>query len=106
MAGGVTTAVDVTRLVERLAHRLAASGARHPVAAAVAIACRGNTARDLDSFASWVGLPHPLLMACEAGEVAFADLPDAVLTHHEGLDLLALADLDLDCAARSAGNVR
>ena len=105
MAGGLTTAVDVTRLVERLADRLARRGAPHPVAAAVAMACRGNTGRDLASFAAWLDVPRSLVVACEEGDVAFADLPDALLAHHDGIDLLALADLDLDYAARAGGNL-
>ena len=106
MAGGLSTAVDVTRLVERLADRLAGSGARHPVAAAVAIACRGNSGRDQDAFARWVGVPSALVAACEAGRVAFGELPDDLVAHHAGLDLLALADLDAAYASRWKGNVR
>ena len=106
MAGSLSTAVDVTRLVERLADRLARSGASHPVAAAVAMACRGNTGRDLDSFARWVGVSRSQVAACEAGDVAFGDLPDEVVAHHAGLDLLALADLDADYTVRPRGNPR
>lgn len=103
MAGSVMNAVDVTRLVERLAQHLHRSGATHPVAAAVSIACRGSTGRDIDAFAAWVGLPRSVVMACEAGDIAFADLPAEVVAEHGGLDLLGLADLDFYYA--SDGNV-
>jgi hypothetical protein len=106
MAGGLTTAVDVTRLLERLADRLARAGAGHPVAAAVAMACRGDTGRDIDSFAAWAGLPRAVVAACEAGEVEFGDLPDEIVEHHGGIDLLAMADLDHEYAMRPRGNVR
>jgi hypothetical protein len=99
----MTAAVDTTRLVERLAAQLATGAVRHPVAAALAIACRGNAAMDIVEFAGSIGLDVPTVEACEAGDVAFGDLPPPLVADHEGLDLLALADLDASyTAGRSA----
>ena len=47
----MTAGVDCTRLVERLAAQYADAAMWHPVAAAVAIACRGHTSLDLVAFA-------------------------------------------------------
>jgi hypothetical protein len=96
----MTTDVDCTRLVERLAAHFATGSMRHPVAAAVAIACRGNAALDLRDFAIAVGVDVPSVAACEAGDVAFGDLPAPLVADHEGLDLLALADLDASYTSR------
>jgi hypothetical protein len=98
--------VDCTRLVERLAAQFATGATWHPVAAAVAIACRGNASLDLVPFARTVGLDVPTVAACEAGEVAFGDLPAPLVASHEGLDLLALADLDATYASRRNVQVR
>src|SRR5690606_17182764 len=89
-----STTIDVTRLVERLAARLTSSRVRHPVAAAVAIACRGNAGVDQAVFAARLGVDVGTIAACEAGDVAFDDLPAELVADHDGLDLLALADLD------------
>lgn len=106
MARGVSsTTTDVTRLVERLAAQLARSHARHPVAAAVAIACRGNAGLDPAEFAERLGLPVSTVVACEAGAVPFDELPAALVADHDGLDLLALADLD-DAYAHAPGGDR
>jgi hypothetical protein len=99
MVRGVTAPPDLTRLVERLAARLADEGARHPVAAAVAIACRGRSGLDRAPFAASIGIDTDIVTACERGDVAFADLPAPLVADHEGLDLLALADLDAAGAA-------
>ena len=101
----MSTTIDVTRLVERLAARLARSGARHPVAAAVAIACRGNAGVDPAAFAERLGLAVSTVIACEAGAVPFDDLPAALVADRDGLDLLALADLDTAYAAAPIGDV-
>ena len=92
--------VDTTRLVERLAAQFATSAMHHPVAAAVAIACRGNASLDVREFAIAVGVDVPTVAECEAGNVAFGDLPAPLVAGHEGLDLLALADLDAAYASR------
>jgi hypothetical protein len=98
--------LDVTRLVERLAGRLARAGSAHPVAAAVAIACRGNAALDVEQFARVVAVEPDVVRACEDGRVAFGDLPAMLVEGHDGLDLLALADLDAQIPARrSAQNM-
>jgi hypothetical protein len=96
----MTVDVDCTRLVERLAAQFARGPMRHPVAAAVAIACRGNAAVGLRDFALAVDVDVPTVAACEAGDVAFGDLPAPLVSAHEGLDLLALADLDAAYASR------
>jgi hypothetical protein len=100
MVRSMTTTPDRTRLVERLAARFATAGVAHPVAAAVAVACRGNTGLELDEFARSVGLDPDIVQACEAGDVAFGDLPATLVEHHEGLDLFALADLAAAYASR------
>ncbi|HEX7096596.1 MAG TPA: hypothetical protein VF183_11980, partial [Acidimicrobiales bacterium] len=74
------------------------NGARHPVAAAVAIACRGNTGLEREAFAASIGVDVAMVDACETGAVPFEELPDAI-TEHGGLDLFALADLDATYAA-------
>jgi hypothetical protein len=104
MVRGVTAPPDLTRLVERLAAQMERAGARHPVAAAVAIACRGRAGVELPAFAQSLGLDPALVSACEAGDVPFGDLPAALVAEHAGLDLLALADLDRSCEdERKAG---
>lgn len=106
MVRGVTAASDLTRLVERLAARLRADGVRHPVAAALALACRGRTGLDIAPFAASVGLDPDVVAACEAGEVAFGELPAALVAEHDDLDLLALADLDCSGEAPPKANER
>ena len=101
----MSTGIDVTRLVERLAARLARSHAPHPVAAAVAIACRGNAGLDTADFANRLGLAVSTVVACEAGAVPFDELPAELVADHDGLDLLALADLDAMYAAEGVGDV-
>jgi hypothetical protein len=101
----MTAAVDTTRLVERLAAQMATGAVRHPVAAALAIACRGTASMDVADFATSVGLDVPTVAACEAGDVAFGDLPARLVADHDGLDLLALADLDAWYASRRSAQV-
>jgi hypothetical protein len=106
MVRSVTTTPDRTRLVERLAAQFAARGVAHPVAAAVAVACRGNSGLDVDDFARERALEVAVVRACEAGAVAFGDLPASLVEDHEGLDLLALADLAASYASgRNVGEV-
>jgi hypothetical protein len=100
MVRSMTTSPDRTRLVERLAAQYAASGVTHPVAAAVAVACRGNASLELEAFARERGLDVAQVRACEAGEVAFGELPAALVEDHDGLDLLTLADLAATYASR------
>ena len=101
----MTADVDTTRLVERLAAQFATGSVHHPVAAAVAIACRGNASMGLVEFAASVGLDVPTVASCEAGDVAFGDLPAPLVAGHEGLDLLALADLDAAYRSTRAAQV-
>jgi hypothetical protein len=46
-----------------------------------------------------VAVDAATVRACEAGSVAFGDLPASLVAGHEGLDLLALADLDTQLAS-------
>lgn len=93
-SGGYTT--NVSTLTERIAIRLAATGAEHAVSAAITIALRGESGLVPADFAADVGLPLADLRALEAGTVAFVDLPPAICDrmHAAGLEPLLLVDLD------------
>lgn len=69
---------DLTALCERLARRLDAEGAPHPLVAAVALAVRGHLGLDPSAAADHLGVDAAELAAVEAGEVAWADVPPAV----------------------------
>ncbi len=91
---------DATAMCELLGKRLAASGAPHPMAGAVALAARGHLGLDQEVFAGLVGIEVSDLSEAEAGMVPFGRLPrelDWILEDIKGLDLLALA-----AAARDA----
>jgi len=82
-------------MCELLSKRLAATGAVHPVAGAVALAARGHLGMSRDEFAELNGLDSCLVAAAEEGRVPFGRLPseiDWVLDDIKGLDLLSLAD--------------
>ena len=87
---------NVNTLTERIAIRLASQGAEHAVAAAIAIALRGQSRLDLGGFAAEIGLTIADMRALEAGTIAFVDLPAAVAQrmHDAGLEPLLLVDLD------------
>lgn len=85
--------VDVVAFVERLAERLRQDGALHPVAAAVALAARGRGRVEQGAFADAVGVDRRLLERAEAGEIAFADLPDELTGWLDPVQLLQLAAL-------------
>jgi hypothetical protein len=87
---------DLNLLCERLAERLAADGATHPGAAALAIAVRGLRGADRPSFASELGLGRADLAAIEAGDVAWVDLPPEILRRAAADDRLDLARLRQD----------
>ncbi len=91
---GSAFAIDVVLFCERLAERLQRAGYAHPVAAAVAQAARGHHGMDIEAFAAHLGLPPVDVRAAERGEVAFADLPDAVTSAFGAGELLSLAELD------------
>ena len=74
---------DVVAFIERLAQRLERTGTIHPVAAAVAQAARGRG----------VHLDAPTRTRVESGQVAFAELPDAVAAAFSADELLRLAAL-------------
>jgi hypothetical protein len=96
MMGAVTGSrfeADVVAFVERLAERLQAGGAAHPVAAAVALAARGRTTLDRAGYAGLVGLSVATVEAMEEGRVAFGDLPDVLVDWLEPTQLLQLAEL-------------
>ena len=69
----------MTLLCERLSRRLAAEGARHPTAAAVALAVRGLQGADPATFANELGISPDQLARAESGNVAFDQLPPAIL---------------------------
>ena len=87
---------NVTTLTERIAIRLAADGAEHPVAAAVAIALRGIGRQERNQFADSLAIAPADLHALEAGTVPLAALPKALwaLVHEHDLDPVQLVDLD------------
>jgi hypothetical protein len=88
--------IDPTRTVERLAERLRAAGASHPVAGAVSLAARGHARLDVGAWADLVELPATDVAAAEAGSVPFGELPGPIGRRADaiGLDLLSLADLE------------
>jgi hypothetical protein len=96
------TGIDPTIVIERMARRLRADRAPHPVAGAVALAARGHTCLPLDEFASSVGLPADEVRSAELGLVAFGELPAAIGAQvgAAGADLLALADLEVEWRGR------
>jgi hypothetical protein len=88
---------DLTSFCERLAERLSARGAAHPVAAAVALAARGAHGVDVGTFANDIGVAARALRQVEAGTVAFADLPDELACAYARIpsaNLFLTADLD------------
>ena len=95
---------DATLFCERLAERLRSKGVTHPVAAAVALTARGARGVAPDEFAVVVGVDPTRLRSVEAGEVAFADVPDEVAIAFATLpsaSLFAMADLEADLAKTS-----
>jgi len=90
------SSIDATVVIERMARRLRAGGAQHPVAAAVSAAARGHACLPLHEFADAVELPAETLRSAELGSVAFGELPAAIGAQvgETGADLLALADLE------------
>ena len=92
-----TPPADITATVQMVAARLLQRGAAHPVAAALAIAARGQDGTTVDEFAAAYGLHSSTVRSLEAGDVALEDLPDLiadVLDRTGRVDLLAMADLD------------
>lgn len=88
---------DLTRVCERLADQLARQGAAHPVAAAIVLCARGQVTLDQQQFANKFDLPLETVVAAEAGDVAWKNLPDIIgelLQLAPSIDLLALADLN------------
>lgn len=69
----------MTLLCERLSRRLAADGARHPTAAALTLAVRGLRGVDPAAFADELGISRDQLAEAESGDVAFDQLPPAIL---------------------------
>lgn len=87
---------NVTTLTERIAIRLAAQGAEHPVAAAVTIAVRGMSRLGPVEYAEALGLAPADVRALEAGTVALGELPPSLwkLIHDHELEPVMLVDLD------------
>lgn len=88
--------IDPTVVIERMARRLRAEGAAHPVAGAVALAARGHARMDAGEYAEAVGLPVEVVGSAESGDISFGQLPATVGEQAGalGADLLALADLE------------
>ena len=96
--------VDMTIACERLAERLRSKGVTHPVAAAVALVARGQRGVDVEAFADAIGVDVRELRQVEAGQVAFADLPDEVafaFAEIPSASLLLMADLEREMTTRS-----
>ena len=96
--------LDMTMVCERLAERLRSKGVTHPVAAAVALAARGHRGVDIEPFAADIGLDAHELRRIEAGDVAFADLPDELAFAFAAIpsaSLFLVADLDREIDTRS-----
>lgn len=98
--------LDLTNAVEIIAARLLQAGAHHLVAAALAIAARGQHGTNVEAFADAQNLDLAEVHAIEAGDVALEELPrqiSDVLDANGLVDLPALADLDAqirDAAAK------
>ena len=92
------TPIDPTVVIERMARRLRADGAAHPVAAAVSVAARGHACLALHEFADEVELSPEIVRSAELGSVAFGELPAAIGAQagETGADMLALADLEAE----------
>lgn len=89
----VKPTTDVTRFCRVLAGRLAETGARHALDAAVAVAVRGRHGGDRASFATDVGLTVDEVVAIESGARPFAEFPPSLVLRARsvvGLDLVAL----------------
>ena len=67
-------------LTRRMVARMASRGARHPEAAAIAVAARGRAAAGLAEYARTLGLETGELAAIEAGDVPVTELPAGLLT--------------------------
>ena len=101
--------LDFTIFCERLAERLRSGGASHPVAAAVALAARGQRGVDVDEFAAAIGVAADALRQIEAGNVAFADVPDELAFAFADIPsarLLLMADLEREMAAEKVRSRR
>jgi hypothetical protein len=96
------TGIDPTVVIERMARRLRADCAPHPVAGAVAVAARGHACLALHEFADVMCLPVEAVRSAELGLVAFGELPAAIGAQvgATGADLLALADLEVEWRGR------
>ena len=90
------THIDPTAVIERMARRLRARGAPHPVAGAVSLAARGHTRLDRADFAATVELLADTVDCAERGDVPFGSLPPEIglIAAATGADLLTLADLE------------
>jgi len=96
---------DATAMCELLGRRLAARGAPHPIAGAVALAARGHLGLGQGEFADLTGLDVSCLAEAEMGRVPFGRLPREfgwILDDIEGLDLLALATLERETRCGTA----
>ena len=101
--------LDFTIFCERLAERLRSRGASHPVAAAVALAARGQRGVDVDEFAAALGIDGEQLRQIETGNVAFADVPDELAFAFADIPsarLLLMADLDREMATEKVRSHR
>ena len=87
------SAVGPTRLVVRMADLLAAHGAPHPMAGALASAVRGRQQLDRYAYARELGLDLDAVDAAESGRTPLGKLPAAIAERIPwlGVDLHALA---------------
>ena len=84
---------DYTMLCERFAERLRRQGVRHPLAAAVALAARGQRGVDRHQWAVLLSLPPDAVDAAESGQVPFDQLPPAIRRAAAAIPTLDLARL-------------
>ena len=90
------TSIDPTVVIERMAGRLRAAGAPHPVSGAAAVAARGHARMGQGEFAEQAELPVSVVERAERGDTAFGELPRRIgsVVAATGADILALADLE------------
>ena len=90
------TPIDPTIVIERMAGRLRAAGAPHPVSGAAAVAARGHARMGQDEFAEQAGLLVSVVERAERGDTPFGELPRRIGSGvaATGADILALADLE------------
>lgn len=69
---------DRSRLERALADRLRAAGLTHPQVAAAAMAARAAAGLTVEGWSRRLGVPVPVVLAVEGGELGAAELPAAL----------------------------